>query len=301
MKLFTIGTNYYTGLQVPVVVRTVKNCERNIADRYRLILIPKGVGMIETKSGISPFVAPTLCCISETESINIQSSREYSLTELLFHPEFLNPSFDYRSIRLTPQEYIEGDPHEAAWLNAFNNHSSNYKGIININSGISLRFENLLSQIDKELADQRDWYWPCRTRSLLLELLLVTDRLYVEPFSRDPLVMTKSHDIVNDIILYLLNHYHEKISLLQLTAEFNINRTSLNEYFKRVTGYTVMNYLMNLRIHLAMAMLKDTALQISEIMYRVGFINTSHFVRSFKKITGTSPLEYRKIHTWLYK
>ena len=50
-----------------------------------------------------------------------------------------------------------------------------------------------------------------------------------------------------------------------------------------------------------MAMLKDTYLQVSEIMYRVGFVNMSHFIRSFKKITGMSPLEYREIHTWLYK
>ncbi|MDD4111797.1 MAG: AraC family transcriptional regulator [Herbinix sp.] len=301
MNLFTIGTNYYIGSMVPVVLRAGNNCESNIDDRYRFIFISKGVGMIETESGFSPFIAPTLCCINEKESIRIQSTQEYNLIELVYHPEFLNPFFDYKSMKTTPQAYIEDYPHEAAWLNAFSKRSSNYKGVININSGISLRIENLLIQIDNELTVQRDWYWPCRTRSLLLELLLVIDRIFVEPSANDSIILSDNYKIINDIIMYLLNHYHEKIQLTQLTEEFNINRTSLNEYFKKVTGHTVMSYLMNLRIHLAMAMLRDTALQVSEIMYRVGFINTSHFVRSFKKISGTSPLEYRKIHTWLYK
>lgn len=298
---FTIGTNFYIGLKVPVVVRTSGVCEDFIEDRFRLILIPKGAGIIETDAGSFPYIAPAICCINENESLILRPANEHAHMELLFHPEFLNPAYDYRSIRLTPQSYIEGDPREAAWLNAFSNRTYKYKGILNINSGISLRIENLLIQIDQELKNQRDWYWPCRTRSLLLELLLVVDRLYVEPLSIDPILMPDSNKIINDIIIYMLNHYHEKISLLQLTEEFCINRTSLNDYFKKVTGYTIMSYLAQLRIHLAMAMLKDTALQVSEIMYRVGYINTSHFIRSFKKYTGVSPLEYRKIHTWLYK
>lgn len=301
MQCFTLGSKFYVGIKVPIVVRKGIYCDNNIDDRFRFIFISKGAGMIETDAGYSSFIAPAICCINETETIKIQSTNKYELIELVYHPEFLNPHYDYKTIRQTPQEYIEGDPHDAVWLNAFINRLPNYKGVINVNSGISLRIENILTLINKELTDQRDWYWPCRTRSLLLELLLVIDRIYVEPLTDDSIIVAEKDAIINDIIIYLLNHYHEKINLVQLTEEFKINRTSLNEYFKKATGYTVMSYLMNLRIHLAMAMLQDTALQVSEIMYRVGFVNISHFVRSFKKISGTSPLEYRKKHTWLYK
>lgn len=301
MKYFTIGINFYEGTKVPLVVRTGTYYENNIDDRFRLIFITKGSGMVETELGLSPFIAPTLCCINEKETISIQSTNVYELMELVFLPSFLNPFYDYKSIRINAHEDIEGDPHEGAWLSAFTKRSSNYKGIINISSVISLRIENILFQINKELSDQRDWYWPCRTRSLLLELLLVIDRIYVEPLSDESMIISRNNKNINDIVLYLLNHYHEKIHLSMLTEKFNINRTSLNEYFKEATGHTVMEYLINLRIHLAMAMLKDTALSVSEIMYRVGFVNMSHFARTFKKITTNTPLEYRKIHTWLYK
>lgn len=301
MKYYTTGLNYYEGVKVPVVVRKSMFCDNKIDDSFRLIFIPKGSGMVETLSGFSPFVAPTLCCINEKEIINIQSSHKYELLEMVYRPEFLNPSYNYKSIRSNQHICIEGDPHEETWLKAFTMRSPSYNGVINISSVISLRIFNILSQINKELTDQRDWYWPCRTRSLLLELLLVIDRMYVEPLTNESIIISKNNNNINEIIMYLLNHYHEKIQLTTLSEIFSINRTSLNEHFKEVTGHTVMSYLINLRIHLAMAMLKDTALSISEIMYRVGYTNISHFNRSFKKITDNSPLEYRKMHTWLYK
>lgn len=301
MRVSTLGVNFYIGTNVPVVVREGMYCENHIDDRFRLIFLLNGSGIIELAARFSPFIAPTVCCINETETIKIQSSQKCEMIELVYHPEFLNPFYNYHAIRLKPQMYLDGDPQEAAWLNAFTQRSSKYAGVININTGISSRIETILRQINKELMEQRDWYWPCRTRSFLLELLLVIDRIYVEPLTDEATILTGKHKSINEIILYLINNYHEKIQLVQLTEKFNINRTSLNESFREATGRTVMNYLIHLRIHLAMAMLKDTALQVSEIMYRVGFVNTSHFERSFKKITGTSPLEYRKIHTWLYK
>jgi AraC family L-rhamnose operon regulatory protein RhaS len=301
MKYSTIGSKFYVGTEVPIVVREGMHCDKNVEDRFRLIYLSKGSGMIETHAGFIPFIAPTLCCINETEAIIIHTSQKYETIELVYHPEFLNPSYDYQSIRLKPQAYLEGDPQEAAWLNAFSQRSMNYNGIININSGISIRIETILSQINKELKDQRDWYWPCRIRSFLLEILLVIDRIYVDPLTDEAFIITDKYRNINEIIMYLISNYQDKIQLTQLTEKFNMNRTSLNEYFKEATGHTVMNYLIHLRIHLAMAMLKDTALQVSEIMFRVGFINSSHFIRSFKKITGMSPLEYREIHTWLYK
>lgn len=50
---------------------------------------------------------------------------------------------------------------------------------------------------------------------------------------------------------------------------------------------------------MASTMLRDTMLPINEIMTRVGFCDTVHFLRTFKKYTGDSPSEYRKKYNWM--
>ncbi len=60
-----------------------------------------------------------------------------------------------------------------------------------------------------------------------------------------------------------------------------------------------MTYLTQLRIRLAALMLRDTKLPISEVMWRVGFRDGTHFGRTFRKHTAQSPSEYREQYCWM--
>jgi len=57
---------------------------------------------------------------------------------------------------------------------------------------------------------------------------------------------------------------------------------------------STMEYLIRLRVKMAAIILRDTDLPISEIAYRVGFNDITHFGRMFRKRVGYSPSEYRK-------
>lgn len=74
MRVSTLGVNFYIGSSIPVMVREGMHCENNIDDRFRLIFLLNGSGIIELGARFSPFIAPTVCCINETETIKIQSS-----------------------------------------------------------------------------------------------------------------------------------------------------------------------------------------------------------------------------------
>jgi AraC family transcriptional regulator len=63
--------------------------------------------------------------------------------------------------------------------------------------------------------------------------------------------------------------------------------------FKRVTGLAPHQYLAAQRIESAKTLLRTTSLPIAEICNRVGYCNTSHFTRVFKKLTGRTPGEHR--------
>jgi AraC family L-rhamnose operon regulatory protein RhaS len=56
----------------------------------------------------------------------------------------------------------------------------------------------------------------------------------------------------------------------------------------------IKDYLIKLRIKVSSVMLRDTALPVSEIMYRSGFNEINHFDRMFKKYMNCSPSDYRK-------
>lgn len=302
MKYSTLGHNFYVGTEVPIKYISNQHCETNVKDRLRYILIKTGTGIITMDNATSTrFIAPCLICINENETISIDTNQNIEIVELIFHPACINPLFDYKYICDKPLKFTEDNHHEAVWLNVFSARNEQHKGVLNIGIAASNRIEHLMLQINQELIDQRDWYWPCRTISFLLELLLIVDRVYRELYAQSTYVVKYADDEVYQLILYLNSNYKEKIQLSTLTEKFNMNRTTLNETFKKATGVPIITYLIMIRIQLSMALLKDTALQVSEIMERVGFINSAHFIRAFKKHTGLLPTEYRDIHTWLYK
>lgn len=294
------GEKFYPGFHVPLRLLECDLRQESIPDRFRIILIQEGSGILEIDGCPMSFIAPSVLCINEREHVIIHSEQSVKV-ELAFHPSYISPSYNFNNIRITPLQYAESGVNEANWLNAFTTRSETYKGLLNIGITTAKRIENLLHQTEFELIEQKDYYWPCRTRSYLLELLLVVDRSYIDASHENILEIANGMDETCNIIMYLNNNYNEKIRISTLTEKFTINRTTLNENFKKVTGVPVMTYLINLRMKMAMVLLKDTALQITEIMYRVGFNDNSHFVKSFKKHVGLAPSQYRETYTWLYK
>lgn len=158
------------------------------------------------------------------------------------------------------------------------------------------RLSILFDQITDQLETQPDYYWSCRSRSFLIEILMLIDQSWVIEDKNNSLFTSGYSEEVEKVILYLYSNYSGKITLSDIVAKFNIDRTTLTNKFKEEVGDTVINSLINLRINLASSLLRDTMIPISEITYRVGFSDISHFNRTFKKHTGFNPSNYRQTY-----
>ncbi len=93
---------------------------------------------------------------------------------------------------------------------------------------------------------------------------------------------------------YIENNVGKKISVAQLAGLFLISRRNFERRFKKATDNTPVEYLQRVKIEAAKKSLESGRENINEIMYAVGYSDGKAFRTTFKKITGLSPLDYRK-------
>jgi AraC-like DNA-binding protein len=70
--------------------------------------------------------------------------------------------------------------------------------------------------------------------------------------------------------------------------------TLFNEKVKSYSGFSPINYLINIRISEAIRLLKKPELNVTDIALDTGFYSSQHFSTTFKKLTGYTPSEFRK-------
>lgn len=66
--------------------------------------------------------------------------------------------------------------------------------------------------------------------------------------------------------------------------------------FKRETGFSPLEYVINTRIERAKTLLLTTSMTVSEIAEEVGYSNSGSLINLFVKKVGSSPGQYRKNH-----
>ena len=102
------------------------------------------------------------------------------------------------------------------------------------------------------------------------------------------------------IASWINQHYPEKICLERIAKEFNLNKSYVSHIFKEVTGYTVMQYVMECRLAQVKYLLEmKPDLSLEEIFTSTGFESAAHFSRFFKEKMGITPTSYRKMKSSL--
>jgi AraC-like DNA-binding protein len=80
----------------------------------------------------------------------------------------------------------------------------------------------------------------------------------------------------------------------EMAALVGLGTTAFSEKVKSYTGFSPLNYLINIRISEAIKLLKRPDVPVTDIALDVGFYSSQHFATTFKKLTGYTPSEFRK-------
>lgn len=133
-----------------------------------------------------------------------------------------------------------------------------------------------------------------RIRRNLVDLLsvLLFENALPEGVGESDSISPKVEDIQN-AICYIQEHLTEALSLNDLAHAANMSRSHLSTHFKMITGISPYEYLIIQRIELAVTLLRETNLSVTETAQNCGFTNLANFNKAFKRITGMTPREYR--------
>lgn len=104
-----------------------------------------------------------------------------------------------------------------------------------------------------------------------------------------------SKRLVSLAAAYIHKNYKSDVTLSQTAESLYISPTYLSKIFSGEMGEPFSHYLLKYRIAMAKKLLRGTHLKIYEIALEVGYHNVAHFSKSFKQITGITPIKYRQM------
>ena len=136
---------------------------------------------------------------------------------------------------------------------------------------------------------------PSKMDEILEALTVMTERLKknAAESEAEPENPTAGRFLVHQAIAYMEKHYAEKLTLQEVADACYISQWHLSKILNRYAEKNFYDILNSLRVQAAKQLLTDPRLRIGEIGEMVGYVDTAHFARVFKKLTGMSANEYR--------
>lgn len=130
--------------------------------------------------------------------------------------------------------------------------------------------------------------------------LIILSKLYeflyllCENFPNHEVITTdRPKNYVEDALLFIHQNYADNIAIKDIANHICIDRSYLHRLFKKFLNKSPQEYLLSLRIEKAASLITDSQLRISDISRSVGYADPLLFSKTFKKIKGLSPSEFR--------
>lgn len=120
------------------------------------------------------------------------------------------------------------------------------------------------------------------------------DRSQLEYALRD--LAVASDPVVAEAMRCIHETFREDVSLESIAAQCKVTVRTLLRRFAAEGTFTPVEYLQATRIAEARKLLENTAQPVKEIVFACGYSDVSSFSRTFSRLVGLSPGEYRKRH-----
>ena len=184
------------------------------------------------------------------------------------------------------------DLFDVKYLRIFFDRSENFRNRLDRENPATSEIVRLLVEIERETAERREEY-ELMVKIKLLSLLVLLLREYDYVSDGTSYVESAKYSQISGAMKYIDENLAEPLTLDEIAAKANLNKTYFTTLFKKLNGVTPWEYLTARRIEKSYALLPRRDMNILEIANSCGFNNASNFNRAFRKLTGMTPSEYR--------
>ena len=248
----------------------------------------------ENEFEIHFFIEGSGVFLSNKKRIPIHNKNLFITSPREFHsilPDKIEKPITYYAILFSLDKKDEGEMFESLCRIA----ESNKKRQTIEESSIQFIFEEIFKLSNSKDAQLK------KSAELLTEGLIY--RLFMsnaEPTGAAQDYQQKTEEISSNHVSRSIHIMEEKIyenlKVEELAAELGLSAEHFIRIFRQKMNITPLQYFYRLKIKTAAAMISNTSLLVNDIAKKMSFENQFHFSRIFKKCTGLSPTEYRKMY-----
>lgn len=152
---------------------------------------------------------------------------------------------------------------------------------------IDFRLENLFESVYDDLQKGNKL-------KALGESMQLLDYIQHNVYNKQKDQLTSGELYFNKAIHFIHKNYFNNISISDIAAAANIDRTYMFKLFQKYMKQSPSQYLQQYRLDKASVLLRKSALSITDVSYAVGFQHPPYFTKLFTQYKNITPSEYRK-------
>ncbi|WP_416151694.1 AraC family transcriptional regulator [Salipaludibacillus sp. HK11] len=161
-----------------------------------------------------------------------------------------------------------------------------------------MELESLIQRMDVlgNHINNKDIKFETELKVLLLQVLIIVHRLSKNKLPEIPNKKDTKAEYTESIAVYIQENFEKKVTLDNISKDLNISKSYISHIFKEVTGFTVMEYLMECRLtQVKYSLEMEPKKPLKDIAFDCGFESVAHFSRYFRKKIGMTAKEYRRL------
>jgi len=156
--------------------------------------------------------------------------------------------------------------------------------------------EHLFWKLNSEKCMKKTFNDDLLTRTFLNVILLEAERIYNKQSTPKKYSLSRKDQIVSEFQLLVAQHFIEKKQVSDYAEMLFVHPNYLNDLVKESTGGTASYFIQKQLLQEAKSRLLQTNSTVSMIAMELNFTDDSYFNRFFKKLSGMTPIQFRKKH-----